>query len=61
MYAIQVLVDQGYLYVLDLFEIDEDGNHKPTLYSTKEEAEREAAKAGWAAYNIVEYVNGTTS
>lgn len=60
MYAIQILVDQEYLYALDLFEVDEYGSHKPTLYSTKREAEVQASRAGWSNYRIVEYPDNIT-
>ena len=56
MFAIQVPIsDKDWVYVLDLFEIDEAGEHKPTLYSTKKEAKKEASNTGWANYRIVEY------
>jgi len=55
MFAVQVPIDGKYVYVLDLFEVDENGNHKPTLYSTKKEAKKEASNTGWANYRIVQY------
>ena len=55
MFAVQVPIDGEYTYVLDLLEVDENGNHKPTLYSTKKEAKKEASNTGWTNYRIVEY------
>ena len=55
MFVVQVPIDGEYVYVLDLLEVDENGNHKPTLYSTKKEAKKEAFNTGWANYRIVEY------
>lgn len=55
MFAVQVPIDGEYVYVLDLFQVDENGKYKPTLYSTNKEAEKEASKTGWTNYRIVEY------
>jgi hypothetical protein len=56
MFAIQVPIsEKDWIYVLDLFEVDKNGEHKPTLYLTKKEAEKEASNAGWTSYRIVEY------